>query len=145
MAAAEIPADQDTRDLYMTFVSRDATQDHPEFEALVATVTIGDIKILNTTNKRPFVGVAETSGVLGEQIKYNVREGIGVHIGSDIIAEGSTFNTKNADVWFDPVNDLVHDTEADGYWLIGKVEEVQDADGMFTLLKRRFAIAGEGT
>lgn len=137
------PLAEDNPD-FNTYRTRSELQNHINFTADEA-VARGDFKIIFPTNTRPYVGWIETTAAIDEESKADISEGWQYNIPADMIAEGETFNTQWADVWFDDTNKLFHANEAAGLYLVGKVEEVQNSDGNFKLLKRRYAILGQAT
>lgn len=127
------------------------TENHPTFTADYAYL-IYEFCLVNPTELRPFCGIVEqnitnpnATPAIGNEVKADITEGIEVDVPSEMIAAGSNFTVKHADVFWNNATHQFHDTADDGLFLVGNVQVVQNVDGMFKFLKRRYAIRQEGT
>lgn len=135
----DFPVSGDTAEEFKNFVKMEG-QDHKRNLPFPAGCTQGDMIVVE-----PWCGIADetVAAAAGATVSAHVKEGI--RVVSRQIAVGSTFNTVGQEVWFNPVDGLYYDTEDDGLYLVGYVDEVTDADGTFAFEKRRYVEVGVGT
>ena len=110
---------------------------------------IDHIRMINDTGaaleQYEFTVIGEIAAVADEAIAalsrgaFHVEEGILCHADEFVAGEG-TFGTPNAPVYWDPVTGDFSDTETVGYYLVGQVVEVLDANGVMVFTKYFFAV-----
>jgi hypothetical protein len=135
----DFPVTEDTRDEFKNFVKVE-NQDHKINLPFPAGCTAGDMVVVE-----PWCGIADrtVAAAAGALAELHVREGI--RVVSRQIETGAIFDTIGQDVWFNPVTGEYTDTEDDGLYLVGYVDEVTDADGCFAFEKKRYVEIGVGT
>ena len=86
----------------------------------------------------PYAAVADediSSAAVGP---WHVEEGIHIQT-TDLKTGENTFATRGQAVYFDATNLEFSDTSTAGYYLVGYLTEVKDANGMIVFEKLRYA------
>jgi len=110
---------------------------------------IDHIRMINDTGaaleQYEFTVIGEIAAVADEDIAslsrgpFHTENGILCQV-EDFVAGEGTFGTPNAPVYWDPVTGDFSDTETVGYYLVGQVVEVLDANGVMVFTKYFFAV-----
>jgi hypothetical protein len=114
------------------------------------------IKFVNNTQRTilqgemviafPWCGIADQDVEDGHEGTIYVQGGILVQ--TSRIASGSTFDQDAeagniaTEVWYNPTTRNYHDTQDTGRYLVGRVREVTNSNGVFAFEKYRYVTAG---
>lgn len=139
----DFPVTGDTAEEFKNYVKMEG-QDHK----INLTPPVGGCAKGDMIVSEPWCGIADeavtaAAALAGALVSCHVKEGI--RVTSREIVVGAVFNAIGQEVWFDPVTGTYTDTEDDGLYLVGYVDEVTDVDGNFAFEKRRYVVVGEST
>ena len=111
----------------------------PQKSVVFPNTTGADLKQGDFAVVGPFAGIAD--GDIAEDAvgSFHVEEGIRVNT-ADLVYGQDTFATLGQPVFWDATSLEFSDTETAGYYLVGYLLEVKDANGAITFEKRRYAV-----
>lgn len=128
-----LPASEDTRNLKVTYVQNEMVDHLIVPNGSGADWSQGDFVIVG-----PFGGVADKDVADGAIGSIHVEEGIQLHA-NDLKATEDTFATWGQAVYWDDTTKEFSDTSTAGYYAVGYLTQVKDADGMIIFEKTRYA------
>jgi len=88
-----------------------------------------------------FACIAMKQVAIGGKGPFLIAEGVEFQaIGADALKAGEdTFNTQGDEVFYDPATGKLSDVATVGYYAVGKLVTIKDANGMIIVHKYRFA------
>jgi predicted RecA/RadA family phage recombinase len=127
-----LPANEDTRANANNYIGFEPPNNHiPWTNDTGGDLAKGDVVIVG-----PYVGILDCDIAADETGTINIADGAVVD--SQQVAAGSTFATRNIEVWYNPTTGEYQDTSDNNLYGVGAVLAVLNANGTFAYLKRRY-------
>lgn len=128
-----LPASENTVDNRMAYVIKEVV-DHIMFtNDTGAALKQGDFAVVG-----PYAAIADEDIASLASGSLFVQEGIQVQV-DDLVTGENTFATLGQEVYFNTTTSEFSDTETAGYYLVGYLTMVKDANGKIEFEKLRYA------